>query len=299
MDTQQQDDKPQKDAPAKTKKRRRPRKLPFHKMVPNMITLTAMSAGMTSIKFAIADRWQAAALAIVVAAAMDAFDGAAARLLKAQSKLGAELDSLSDFICFGVAPALVVYLWCLQAGGKWGWPVALIFAVAVALRLARFNISTEENDPNDPLSKYFTGVPSPLGAALGILPMVVCFQLDKGGGMEGSLRTALASPYFIAPWMLVVAGLMVSHLPTFSTKQMRIPYKGRLFALAAFAILLAGLINDPFLTLSILGIGYLFSLPFGWRHYARKKKALEAGITEEDDLDDDDAEPGAELEEDA
>jgi CDP-diacylglycerol--serine O-phosphatidyltransferase len=272
--------------PHPEKKRKRPRRLPLHKMVPNMITLTAMSAGMTSIKFAIADRWHAAALAIVVAAAMDAFDGAAARLLKAQSKLGAELDSLSDFICFGVAPALVVYLWCLQGAGKWGWPVALLFAIAVALRLARFNISTDENDPNDPLTKYFTGVPSPLGAALGILPMVISFQLDAGDAVQDGIRHVLTSPFFIGPWLLVVAGLMVSHIPTFSSKQIRIPYKSRFLALALFGILVAGLINDPFLTLSILGIGYLFSLPFGMRHYARKKKALESGIKEDDDLED-------------
>lgn len=271
------------------KKRKRPKLLPIHKMVPNMITLTAMSAGMTAVKFAIVDRWHAAALAIVIAAAMDAFDGAAARLLKAQSKLGAELDSLSDFICFGVAPAIVVYLWCLHGTVKWGWPIALIFAIAVALRLARFNIATDENDPNDPLSKYFTGVPSPLGAALAILPMVICFQLDQSDALQAPVLKFLSAPAFIGPWLLFVSALMVSHLPTFSTKQMRIPYKGRFVALAVFGILIAGLINAPFLTLSILGVGYLFSLPFGPRHYARKKAALEQGQQDEeqDDADDD------------
>jgi CDP-diacylglycerol--serine O-phosphatidyltransferase len=247
------------------------KKLPLHKMIPNMITLTALAAGMTSIKFAIAGRWEAAVLAIIIACFMDAFDGAAARLLKAQSKLGAELDSFSDFVCFGVAPALITYLWVLQGTGRWGWPVALVFAIAVALRLARFNIaSDDEENADNPLSKYFTGVPSPMGAGLCLLPMAISFQSE-----DAQIYNIVHHPYVIAAWMVVVAAMMVSNIPTFSSKQIRIPYKMKVPVLAAFAIILASMITNPWPTLTLLGAAYLFAMPFGVRHYQRKAKAAE------------------------
>lgn len=254
---------------------RPPRKLPIHKMIPNMITLTAMAAGMTSIKFAIAGKWEHAVIAIVVAAFMDAFDGAAARLLKAQSKLGAELDSFSDFVCFGVAPALVIYLWALEdaalSGARWAWPVALVFAMAVTLRLARFNIASEEGDPNDPMRKYFTGVPSPIGAGLCILPMIVSFQTSE------HIIAIVKNPVVVGVWAMIVAAMMVSNIPTFSTKQVRIPYKLKIPALGLFAILLAGLINDTWPTLTLMGAAYLLAMPFGVRHYQKRAAAYMAG----------------------
>lgn len=245
-----------------------PKNLSLHKMIPNMITLTALAAGMTSIKFAIAERWEDAVLAIIVAAFMDAFDGAAARLLKAQSKLGAELDSFSDFLCFGVAPALLIYLWQLDTAGRWGWPICLIFTIAVALRLSRFNIASDVHDPADPLSKYFTGVPSPMGGALCLLPLVLSFQT------EGDFMNFMQSRTFIGGWTLVVAAMMVSNIPTFSSKQIRIPYRMKMPALALFGILLAGLINAPWPTLTFVAIAYLLMLPFSMRHFKRKQTAI-------------------------
>ncbi len=278
----------------------RPRKVPFHKMIPNMITLTAMASGMSSIKFAIAatsptltkaeafQKWELSVLCIVAAAFMDAFDGAAARLLKAQSKLGAELDSFSDFICFGVAPAIVVYLWSLDAIGRWGWTVALLFAMATALRLARFNIASDDKDPNDPLSKYFTGVPSPMGAALAILPLIMSFQIDDPSqGVDKIAAGVLGNPHIVGAWLLISAALMVSHIPTFSTKQIRIAYKMRIIALAIFCILIASLLADPWATLSLLSAIYLGALPFGLLHYNRKAAALSAGEKDPDDQDTD------------
>ncbi len=245
-----------------------------------MITLTALATGMTSIKFAIAERWEAAVLAIVVAAFMDAFDGAAARLLKAQSKLGAELDSFSDFVCFGVAPGIVVYLWTLQNAGRWGWPVALIFAISVALRLSRFNIASDDTQALDnPLGKYFSGVPSPAGAGLCIFPMVVSFQIDNPVTAE-----IVRHPQIISFWMLVVAAMMVSHIPTFSSKQLRIPYKLKIPALAVFALMVAGLINDPWPTLTLLGVIYLFSLPLGVRHYNARARSIARGQKDLEDI---------------
>lgn len=263
------------DAAKKTKN------LPLHKMIPNVITLTALSAGMTGVKFAIAAKWEMAVLAIVVAAFMDAFDGAAARLLKAQSKLGAELDSFSDFVCFGVAPAIIIYLWVLAEAGRWGWPVALIFTIAVALRLSRFNIATEEVDKDNPLSKYFSGVPSPIGAGLCLLPMIVSFQTEPE--VTGLIR----HPQIIGFWALAVAAMMVSHIPTFSSKQIRVPVKMKVPTLAFAGIFIAGMINNTWPTLTLMGVIYLLSLPFGVRHYSRKEKALAEGRKDSDDPDQD------------
>ena len=249
----------------------RPKNLSLHKMIPNMITLTALATGMTAIKFAFAGRWEAAVIAVVIAGFMDAFDGAAARLLKAQSKLGAELDSFSDFVCFGVAPALVLFLWLLNDWPRWGWAAALVFAIAVALRLARFNVATEEKTPGDPLSLYFTGVPSPAGAGLALTPMIVSFQ-------DAQVAEFLArTPWLVAAWTLVVAAMMVSNIPTFSTKQFRIPYRWRVPFLGIFALLLAGLFNETWPTLTLLLVTYLFLLPFGAIHYAQASKALAQG----------------------
>lgn len=257
------------------------RKLSIQKMIPNMITLTALAAGMTSIKFAIAAKWEMAVLAIAVAAFMDAFDGAAARLLKAQSKLGAELDSFSDFVCFGVAPAIITYLWTLENAGRWGWPVALIYVIAVALRLSRFNIASDDSDKDNPLGKYFTGVPSPMGAALCLLPMIVSFQV------EGASLAIITNPAVVGVWMLVTGAMMVSNIPTFSSKQLRIPVRMKVLVLAFFGILLAGLINDPWPTLTIIISAYLLSLPFGMRHYNRRARALAEGRKDSEDHGDD------------
>lgn len=153
----------------------RPRKLSIQKMIPNIITLGALASGMSAIKFAISEKWEAAVIALVAAAFMDAFDGAAARILKATSKLGAELDSLSDFVSFGVAPAIVVYLWSTHDIGPRGWFIALVYAMAFELALARFHAMKADGDPHDPTTKYFFGVPSPPHAILCLPPQIPTF----------------------------------------------------------------------------------------------------------------------------
>jgi CDP-diacylglycerol--serine O-phosphatidyltransferase len=260
---------------------RHPRYLSVYKMIPNMITLTALAVGMTAVKFAIAGRWEAAVIAIVVAGFMDAFDGAAARLLKAQSALGAELDSFSDFVCFGVAPGLVLFLWVLELVPRWGWMVALVFAMSVALRLARFNIASEEKKPNDPLALYFTGVPSPAGAGLALLPLIASFQNPN---IADDLQ---AMPGLVAAWTVVVAAFMVSNIPTFSSKQIRIPVRMKVPALGAFGLMVAAVINATWPALTILCVLYLLALPFGVRHYKRRQAMLERGIVETADDSDD------------
>lgn len=266
-----------------TNLRQKPKKLSFHKLIPNMITLAALASGMSSVKFAIAGKWELAVIAIIASAFMDAFDGAAARLLKASSKMGAELDSLSDCVSFGVAPAIVLYLWSLQALGRWGWFICLVYALALALRLARFNSMKEEaDDPENPLGKYFTGVPAPIDALLCLLPMMITFMLED---RFPSLAPQMRSVSLTGVWMLVVAGLAVSHIPTFSTKQIKIPYRMKVPALGIVCLLIAGLINDPWPTLTLMAAIYLIFIPFGMLHYARKKKALAAGHADPDDAD--------------
>jgi len=259
--------------------------LSLYKLVPNMITLTAMAAGMTAIKFAIIGKWEFAVIAVVVAAFMDAFDGAAARLLKAQSKLGAELDSLSDFLCFGVAPALIVFLWTTQTSGKLGWIVPLIFTMAVALRLARFNITHDnESNKDSPLSKYFEGIPAPIGAGLSLLPMIVSFQMTDANSNHLFIEYT-KDPIFVCGWLIILSSMMVSHIPTFSSKQIRVPQKMSIIALAVFGIILSGLINNTWLTLTFLGVVYLIMMPLSVLHYNKKKRSLALGIEDPEDSD--------------
>lgn len=254
----------------------------FHRMVPNMMTIGALCAGMSSMQFAIAERWEASVLSIVIAAFLDACDGAVARMLKATSKLGAELDTLSDFLCFGVAPAMVLHLWALHEAGRWGWIIALAFAIAMALRLARFNAMSKE----DPKSSngYFTGVPAPTAAGMAILPMIISFQIDPATAEQIAQNTVgpwtwldtLRCPEVVGPWMLLFSGLMVSNLPTLSTKQISLPPKFVIPALAAFGLFVAGLINAPWPTLTLMGIVYGAMLPVTSYLACREKKKNDA-----------------------
>lgn len=272
---------------SKSTKSKKGKYLSLHKLIPNMITLTAMAAGMSSIKFAIVGKWELAVVAILIAAFMDAFDGAAARLLKAQSKLGAELDSLSDFMCFGVAPAFILYLWT-DSAMRFGWITALIFAMATALRLARFNIAQDENDKNDPMNKYFTGVPAPVGALLSLFPMVLSFQID--GNTNPDYVRYLDMPQITYVWMVIVACMMVSRIPTMSTKQIKIHKNMAVPMLALFTIILAGLINETWPTLTFIGVIYLLFMPLGVRYHYKKAKNLGLGIEDDEDIDGDEDE---------
>ena len=185
---------------------KRPR-LSLNVMIPNMLTLLALCSGLTAVRFAYEGRWEHAALAILAAAILDALDGRIARLLKGATKFGAELDSLSDMICFGIAPGLMLYFWSLEKLGRFGWILVLLYAVACVLRLARFNTAIEDVDPPAWASTFFTGVPSPAAAGLVLLPMVVSFNLFE----EYARR-----PEVVAVFMVVVSFLMVSSIPTYS-----------------------------------------------------------------------------------
>ncbi|SIT18218.1 CDP-diacylglycerol--serine O-phosphatidyltransferase [Insolitispirillum peregrinum] len=234
--------------------------LSFNKMIPNMVTLLALSAGLTSIRYGLRDEWERAVIAIFLAALFDAMDGRVARMLKATSKFGAELDSLSDFISFGVAPAVLLYMWTLSDAGGFGWALSLLLAICCALRLARFNTMLGEPDLPGWAHNYFTGVPAPAAAGLALLPMVLSFEFD-GGFFE--------KPAVVAFFVLLVSFLMVSRLPTYSFKRVRIPALWVLPTLICVGILAAFLVTEPWATLGVIGLVYIGTFPLSFRSFHR------------------------------
>ena len=257
-------------------RRARPRTQTFNRLIPNIITVGALCAGLTAVRFAIAEQWEFAMVAVVVAAILDALDGTIARLLKAASNFGAELDSLSDVIAFGVAPGLIIYFWSLSEIGGIGWAAGLFFAVCCALRLARFN-STLETRPRY-ANNFFTGVPAPGGALLALLPLLMSREFGDG---------FFRHPAVTGPWIVLIALLMVSQIPTYSLKRLRVPQRYFLPMLVLIGLLGAGLAGAPWHTLLILSLVYLGSFPFSYRSFKRLKSEARA---EENDVDESETE---------
>lgn len=241
--------------------RRGLRVMPINKMIPNMLTLAALASGMTGVRFALNERWEAAAFAILIAAILDTLDGRVARLLKGSSKFGAELDSLSDFICFGVAPALILYLWGLEDAGRFGWFLVMLFAMCCAMRLARFNTMSDDDKRPVWAGRFFTGVPAPAGAGLVMLPMILSFQLPA------DMTEYVRNPYTVSFFLLVCGGLFVSTLPTFSFKNMKMARAWMLPLMIFVAVLAAFIVSDPWLALTAILVLYLASFPFSIRSY--------------------------------
>lgn len=241
------------------------------RLVPNLITIAAACVGLTAIRFATEERWDFAIIAILAAAVLDALDGRMARLLDASSEFGAQLDSLVDIVNFGVAPALVLYFWSLQAAGGAGWAAALFLVVCCGLRLARFNSMLGKLPPY--AYNYFTGVPAPAGALLSLAPISIA--LAFGGDW-------IAHPLIVGAWTLFAAGMMVSRVPTYSFKRIKIPQPYIAPLLVVAVSVLAGLASYPWTTLTILMLMYLSSLPFSIRSFYRlKSEAEKLNIDEE------------------
>jgi CDP-diacylglycerol--serine O-phosphatidyltransferase len=241
------------------------RGLPLRVVAPNAITALALCFGLTGVRFAISADWDKAVASIFVAGLLDGLDGRVARLLKAQSRFGAELDSLSDVIAFGVAPSVVLYLWSLSFVPKYGWVLALTHAVACALRLARFNAQIDaDTNPRRALG-YLTGVPAPAGAALALLPLVLWLAGD--GWLDVAERT-----YVVAPWTVLVAILMISEVATFGAGSFRLRRGFRLPALLVIPLLGGALLTAPWATLSVLILAYAVSLPLAERSYRRLRQ---------------------------
>jgi CDP-diacylglycerol--serine O-phosphatidyltransferase len=244
-------------------RRQRFRAIPVRVLVPNVITLLALCAGLTAIRLAFEQKLELALAAIVFAAALDGIDGRIARLIKGQSRFGAELDSLADFVNFGCAPALILYLWGLYEYGNVGWIAAMVFAICGALRLARFNVMID--DPNRPLwgGNFFTGVPAPAGAIVVLLPIYV--------NLLGMPKVAATVTLL---YTLAVAFLMVSQLPVFSGKRVgkRVPPEMVLPLFVMVVLFFALLIAYPWWVLTIGTVCFLASLPLGWFSYREHQR---------------------------
>ncbi len=256
--------------PRRFGKSRRISGLSINRMIPNILTLLALCAGMTAIRFAINGKFESSVIAIIVAGVFDGLDGRIARLLKSTSPFGAQLDSLSDFVCFGVAPGIMLYIWTMSQLSSFGWALSLLYAICCGLRLARFNTQLDVELPPY-AAYYFTGVPAPGGAGLVLVPMFLAFEFGN----------VFRSPIFNGVVMTVVAALMVSRVPTFSMKRFRIPHDYVIPAYLVIAVVVAFLTTAPWPTLSAIGIVYLVSIPITVRSFnkLRREAAAEKTMT--------------------
>jgi CDP-diacylglycerol--serine O-phosphatidyltransferase len=243
-------------------RRRGLRGFSINRLIPNVLTLAALCSGLTAIRFALQDEFNLAVIAVIVAAIFDALDGRVARRLGVTSQFGAELDSLSDFLCFGVTPALVLYLASLKDGGALGWVATLMFPICSALRLARFNTGLLTDTPPPAWTgSYFTGVPAPAGALLALIPLLVSFEAHASWPRH---------PIVVGTVLVGVGGLMVSRLPTFSFKKGRVPRHLVLPSLLLAALVMGVIASSPWIGISLLGLVYLSLIPFSWFAYRKQ-----------------------------
>jgi CDP-diacylglycerol--serine O-phosphatidyltransferase len=240
--------------------------VPVRAVLPSLVTLVALCAGLTAIRMVIEGRFEFAIFLITIAAALDGVDGRIARLLRTTSRFGAELDSIADFVNFGVAPAILLYVWALNTFHSVGWIVALIFVICTALRLARFNVALGATDRPEWQAAYFVGMPAPAGAMTVMLPVYL--------ELMGVPHSFLTPPVTLV-YMLVISMLMVSQVPTFSGKLAgrRIDRDQVAPLFVAGVVVVAFLVSYPWETLTILTVAYLASLPVSWRNFERRKRA--------------------------
>lgn len=239
------------------------RGLPLRAIAPNAVTAMALCSGLTGIRFAISADWQLAVTMIIIAGVLDGLDGRIARMVRGESRFGAELDSLSDAISFGVSPALILYLWSLSLLPRLGWLCALIFAVFCALRLARFNAAIDTEEQPHKSAGFLTGIPAPAGAGLAMLPLYLWFWSDQA---------IFRSAWLVAPWVAFIAVLMVSSVATYSWGSLKLRRSVRFEAMAAVALLGGALVSAPWHTLTLICVAYLASIPFSIRGYARIRR---------------------------
>ena len=242
--------------------------IPFRKLAPNMVTMMALCSGVTSIRYSVATDWTKAVLCIFLAALFDGLDGRVARFLKASSKFGAELDSLSDFVSFGIAPAILIYQWSLFDLPKFGWFFCLIFSMGMAMRLARFNTMLDLDDVPEYWSHYFVGVPAPAAAALGIMPVLISFDFPE-------TEVILRSNTFCACLMFLVAFLMVSRIPTISLKKTKVHASMFVPLMLVVVLFINFMLIQPWLTLGVMTVIYALTIPLSVCQFIKDKKKFE------------------------
>lgn len=246
--------------------------IPLRAVVPNAVTALALCVGLTGVRFAIAGEWERAVAAIVIAAVLDGMDGRIARALRGQTRFGAELDSLSDVIAFGVSPAIILHLWVLKDWPRLGWLFALAYAACMALRLARFNARIDVEDQPHKSAGFLTGVPAPTGAGLLLLPIFLWLASNKQWNWLHDYR-------LVAPWAAFVAFLAISNVATFSWGSLRLRRNVRLEAIGVIALLGGALVSAPFETLSVAAIVYLGLIPVSVWSYAKVKRQRRLAAT--------------------
>ena len=241
-------------------------------LLPNILTLAGVCLGISSIKFSIDGNYSLAVILVMFAAILDALDGRVARLIKGTSEFGKELDSLTDFVSFGIAPVLILYFWELNNYGKLGWAIALIFSVCCVLRLARFNLTKNENE-QDWKNNFFEGIPSPAGGLLILTPLI--FELAE---LNLNFDIIKWTPYFT----VIIALLLVSKIPTLSLKRISIAPNATVFLLLGAGIIFIALLFFTFQTLLVFSFIYLLSIPMSFYFFKKAKKKYSEKISEED-----------------
>jgi len=240
-------------------------------ILPSLLTIIGVCLGISSIKFSLDQNFSLAVIFLVFASLLDALDGRIARLIKGTSEFGKELDSLTDFVSFGIAPAFILYFWELKNYGKIGWAITLIFSVCCVLRLARFNLTKISEEAEWKLN-YFEGVPSPAGGGLILLPLI--YELS---GLNLNIDIKSFTPYLV----VIVALLLISKIPTFSLKKIKIPSGLTIFLLFGIAILFVSIIFFTFEALLIIGIIYLLTIPISFVLHKKTNKVLNANKEED------------------
>ncbi|WP_415927084.1 CDP-alcohol phosphatidyltransferase family protein [Mesorhizobium argentiipisi] len=244
------------------------REIPMRMVLPNLVTVLAICAGLSGIRFAFENRFEIAVVMVLLAAFLDGIDGRLARMLKATSKFGAQMDSLADIVNFGVAPALVLYAFLLDRAGSPGWIAALLFTIACGMRLARFNVLADDTDQPAWQTEYFVGVPAPAGAVLVMLPLYLYF-------LRLGLEPTRPAAFIASGFTVLVAFLLVSRLPVYSGKSVKIPGDRVLPVILGVVLYILLLMAYPWYTLTASVAGYLLFLPFSVRAYS--KRAMREG----------------------
>lgn len=245
--------------------------LPLVRLLPNMVTIIGLCLGLFALKYAMTEQWQMAVGLIAVAAFVDGIDGRLARMLNASSDFGAQLDSFTDFVNFGVAPALILYLWKGHEIKGLGWAVALFFIICMALRLARFNVGLGDDDEQNAeiKDKFFQGMPAPCGGLLSLIPMILTFLFEEKFGYQLFKITAP----MILVFTVIIAIFLVSSIPTISVKKIKIPREFASLFMAFSALFILSLVVEPWITLPVLALIYICTLPVSiWQYFHFKKK---------------------------
>jgi CDP-diacylglycerol--serine O-phosphatidyltransferase len=244
------------------------REIPMRMVLPNLVTVLAICAGLSGIRFAFENRFEIAVVMVLLAAFLDGIDGRLARMLKATSKFGAQMDSLADIVNFGVAPALVLYAFLLDRAGSPGWIAALLFTIACGMRLARFNVLADDTDQPAWQSEYFVGVPAPAGAVLVMLPLYLYF-------LRLGLEPTRLAAFIATGFTVLIAFLLVSRLPVYSGKSVKVPGDRVLPVILGVVLYILLLMTYPWYTLTASVAGYLLFLPLSVRAYS--KRAMREG----------------------